>query len=677
MNVEPAKDNVLFGDTTIVLGLVESLFKQTYGTLERDGPSTTRPNHKNLPRDEDFSLFLSRKPLNQRERDKSVQSNGWHEHASTDPAFHQQLPINGKASKASQDALPSVSAASDSLMPIQPLHDSSRTTWSASTMYRATNDDTDEDIEVSTPPNTTTETSNESSETLDESELRSARVTNPWSLARLHTKIKPRQSPDASKTASHANKIDLLSELDDGFSQARTPSHDLQTPTISPTPRQNPGPPRRPWNHNTNLEHESWANGEPGRAFDGSQVPEQQLRQTIMGDRFSTSSLTSNERSRQLNVGEGRFSPPKRSRGRLKPGALELDPDFASDNDLYQQSEVQTTAKSSHQNSHLTSPIRRVNPPFFSPLKSQSPPSAALHPRSNLNQSNISPTSSLSLRRMDSESISPQPSSSQSTLVAQSPAPSQTLQPTLASLMDYEHRKKALIASQREQNRRETAPNIDLCSNDNNNKTTEQQKAENAAIAKRFTSSPHQNRYQAARAALLSAENPSSSKPLKLPDYDPRQYLMRNQDSLNHTNDTDNPNPVDGASKLKPKKRLKSALLPLESTPPDLRLHYLDAFLPPEHASSAPAIREQADRLQGTDAYLASGELGLVSERWGDVQDAEVLGRWERRIRGMVGRRMRERREVDLAVGDVDVEGLEMGMGFEMDLAECLRKGGS
>ncbi|KAL9617139.1 MAG: hypothetical protein Q9160_008036 [Pyrenula sp. 1 TL-2023] len=667
VNVEPAKDDILLGDSTIVLELVENLFKQTYGALERDESSKPGPKKKTMPRDEDFSLFLSRKPIGERECDKRDQSKQPQEGELANSASHQKSLINGKAFEISKDQKPPVYKGPDSSLLRRPLHDSTQPTWSAPNMYGMSDGDTGEDIEASTPPNTTTKDRNDSTETLDEAELRSALVTNPWSLARLHGTIKPRQSPDAGMPVSHANDDALFIERDDNFPRARGRSPDLPTPSISPNPRQNPGPPKRAWNRNKNIEEESPTHAEFERAHDRSHIPRQHFRQTTLGDRRSPASLASNERSQQLNVGEGRFSPPKVVGDRRKPRNLEVNPDVESDTNLYQHAQAQHSAKSDHQNhSRRTSPIRGANRPFISPLKTSSSPSVSLPSMRNLHPFNTSPTSSVSPHHLDLQQASSPPMDSQATLVALSPAPSQTPQPTLASLMDYEHRKKALIASQREQNRRESLSKIDLRSNTNEGTSADHIDLNAAAIAKRFTSSPHQNRYQAAKAALHASEEPSS-KPLNLLDSDPRQYLIRNKDTSNSSVNV-NVN-VGNTSKLKTK-RLKSALLPLESTPLDARLHCVDALFPGE-VSSLEAIRAQTERLKGIDSYLLTGKLGPVSEYWGDVQgDKAVLGKWEKRIRGLVERKVRGMREVDLAAVDDDGTGRE----FEMDLAAGIGK---
>ncbi|KAL1965765.1 hypothetical protein VTN77DRAFT_5086 [Rasamsonia byssochlamydoides] len=62
VNVEPAKDDVLFADPQIIVSLAESLFKDVYGDLDDDNRNAGEEAAEKTAGKDDFSLLLARKP---------------------------------------------------------------------------------------------------------------------------------------------------------------------------------------------------------------------------------------------------------------------------------------------------------------------------------------------------------------------------------------------------------------------------------------------------------------------------------------------------------------------------------------------------------------------------------------------------------------------------------------
>jgi hypothetical protein len=63
VNIEPAKDDILFADPQIVVSLAENLFKDVYGNLSNENRDSGKEVVEKTARKDDFSLSMARKPV--------------------------------------------------------------------------------------------------------------------------------------------------------------------------------------------------------------------------------------------------------------------------------------------------------------------------------------------------------------------------------------------------------------------------------------------------------------------------------------------------------------------------------------------------------------------------------------------------------------------------------------
>lgn len=154
-----------------------------------------------------------------------------------------------------------------------------------------------------------------------------------------------------------------------------------------------------------------------------------------------------------------------------------------------------------------------------------------------------------------------------------------TMRPNLEEMLDYEQRKKLATKRRREiLSHRDSTISFSGTHDGNLVKSTS-------------VKSPHQNRYNAALAALHSSEETNTTS-YSLAAGDPRGYLMRvmNQNSIGRQDSG---------------RRPRTSLLPLESVSESLRLQNILLKLPIELAS----IQRGLHKLSSTDEYVSRGSL--------------------------------------------------------------------
>jgi DNA mismatch repair protein, C-terminal domain len=264
VNIEPAKDDVLFSEPLKVIALVEKLFRDYYGELASDTPTRSRSSAKYQAKtapDERFGLLLARKAAGTAEASAAVQLT---------------LPAQFPADSPGRTRVPNVEPLRNGtdichapvLIPEPPSfyqsdrspHQPTHAVWRNSVegseprfnMYGMDDDDL---FEMISPPST----HHPLSEEADENEVRSARVTNPWSLAKLNAPA--RQSVgERSAQADSGLTVQLMTPGRGQNNQSRNlqrlaypqqsmhPNSSLPSPVASlptPAPYQNPGPPIR------------------------------------------------------------------------------------------------------------------------------------------------------------------------------------------------------------------------------------------------------------------------------------------------------------------------------------------------------------------------------------------------------------------------------------------------
>ncbi|KAL9040103.1 MAG: hypothetical protein Q9214_004615 [Letrouitia sp. 1 TL-2023] len=163
--------------------------------------------------------------------------------------------------------------------------------------------------------------------------------------------------------------------------------------------------------------------------------------------------------------------------------------------------------------------------------------------------------------------------------------------------MDYETRKAAAVQQARKEHLRQQQAHLVLDSSPSSRQTKITITSSQAASS----SSPHQNRYRKAVAALQSHDHAEAQEQVVMDPKDPRAYLIR---SLRDAND--------GAA-LTPSKRRKSTMLPLEVL------------------SEKGAVRDLTQVVRTAEDEGSIG--GFEDELWGKVG---IYRKWDRYVSGGV-----------------------------------------
>ena len=163
-----------------------------------------------------------------------------------------------------------------------------------------------------------------------------------------------------------------------------------------------------------------------------------------------------------------------------------------------------------------------------------------------------------------------------------------TVHPDLAITLDYETRKQAAILKRRESMRRRARldeEEISIAGRDH--------------LITSSVSSPHQNRYRKALAALKSTGEVHGSQQPVFPPGDPRAYFLR----LQQVDTANLAKAKDGGSTHKLKRR-KTAMLPLETIPVNETIHDIVLTLNPFQ----PDIDHLVKTLSNCDEYIQTGK---------------------------------------------------------------------
>ncbi|PLN82795.1 DNA mismatch repair protein [Aspergillus taichungensis] len=176
----------------------------------------------------------------------------------------------------------------------------------------------------------------------------------------------------------------------------------------------------------------------------------------------------------------------------------------------------------------------------------------------------------------------------------------------LEDALDFEHRKREAIRQHRERVRDRVVPSTS-------------------------SSSPHLNRYLAARAALHSEPNTdegpsrSTSEPVLSP-HDPRAYLMRHQSISGQTD--------------KSLRRKSTHKLPLERIPNGCGLHDVSLILPTDLS----LISTRSNEAVTFDVYVSNGH---DAQAFGDDLQSDLFELWSRRLSALIRTQYRTENESD------------------------------
>ena len=706
VNVEPAKDEVLFSDPSHVTTLAEQLFVGFYGTQVLEQPSPKKhlgASGKSAVIDTGFDTLLARKPP------QSGIKTTWPD-MYTGPATQSRGAISDSNEKQQGDrrsspqitpSLQHQTTASD--VDDQPTQRASEPLRPHFNMYDAD----DQEFLEKAPAASQDVTMDEHEETI----LRNAKITNPWSLAKLNAPAQPKQSvtrqeaPMQLMTPGYGESLSMRTSHNDYAAQHPDPACLPSPAASSPCPEryQNPGPPLRPWRP-----------GAGDALADDDIIFTQEIRPQSPASRQNgaldawirpqkpTVQLPSFQRASNVYKEDGIFSdPPPRDFDHRYGSSREGGPFSPT-------SEADKAYESS--SARLSSPIRSFRSPILKSSKdpplmesmSQSPRSPAAEMASDIRPAPFTfseaPPSRPILspaRHLSRDQMPPPPSPSQRTFKA-----SQLPNPELDDILEFEERKRQTMMKHRKaeakfpfgetnhvklaQIQRSSAsilsvPSATYWKRRDQTQLDLREEPCNAAedFEKRFGTrqdqqeevslpriSPHHNRYLAAKQRLThghpepTEDISEDSSPVgnldagaalvdgssyQMPESDPRAYLIRHKDNIAA------PGANSGLTKTGLKiRRTKTARLPLETTPLDTATHDLRA-VSARPFPTLTVLGTWCRKLGSSDPYVKTGQDDFV--RW-SVNARDVPG-WERSLRELVGLHFRAKVGAECVEPDV------------------------
>jgi hypothetical protein len=698
VNIEPAKDDVLFSEPSKIMTLAEKLFRNYYGQPNPDISVQSRPSVKDPTRttlEDSFDLLLARKTSDAAET--AIASPQLHS-----PPLHTDVSqlINLANAGTAKDAVDGGNAAAlnsehPSLhqlvtIPYKPAHvEKSGSVERSQPHFNMYGIDDEDLLEINSMP----PTPQPKSQDAEENEVWSARVTNPWSLAKLHAPTRRRitQSPVRSDPGTATQLMTPGLERNDpargiqqesGHARPNIPRSAASPPT--PASCQNPrhSSRRRGWNDRQDSDGEDDIESTPNmitEAFESrhANTLDRWVQPPMHMPSFQGPSIPRN--------GDRRLGAPARSN--LEQGSSLDDP---------------TSTQLTELNDYVAGPLRasnNVGKPFKSPFKGPSITSFR---------------SPLDLPRPDSALISPLPAAPheariplpngsplahrrlpatdyhiQGSLVPPPPSgrvfkSSQSRNSELAGILEFEERKKAAILHQRKsQSSRAhgelnpaTLAHLQRKSND----TTSVQaissqtrgdlhsldlvedgtnpacdfecrfakSSDEKARGVPHRNSPHLNRYLAAKERLDHA-HPDSDHPRKTSHSDSSNGgagdLIYEADVrlpeddpraylVRHYGNGKDSNCSTGLTKAGLKiRRAKTARLPLETIPVDKAVHALNATVR-NRFPTVPILAKMTKRHGQFDEYVRSGKNSFVM--WSaNGRDVTV---WEKAVKGLISK---------------------------------------
>ena len=481
----------------------------------------------------------------------------------------------------------------------------------------------------------------------DEDSVRSVHVTNPWSLAKVNAKIGPSmQEPRARNRLSPGNRIitpergtdDQVPGLSKGLHPYTVKYPGLPSPatsSVSSPSYQNPGPPLRPWGPRVrarqDLDDIQFTQGNcktdhPALRRNGSETWSTSLN--------SNASLLSFKKASELYKGYGLISNSSLDIGRHSP---KTPGNFQQFDHVAEAKDLESSSATCHGNDSNTlassSRSKQVSSPWY-------------------NVQRLGP--GLAPEASQERFCTPMPS-----LASPAQRCSKTLQAQeveLAGILDFEHRKKAVMAQQRQisknltnklnppvlanlsaqsPERSETAPRfvgtkrmVPRTDIENNRDCEPRGEAiDYDLVATAPYSSPHEKRHLAGKKLLsltdqdgegtresrrspLDGKSGESGHDLQTGDEafkwsedDPRAYLINRRA---HSSKADS---SIGFTKTGLRvRRTRTGRLPLECVPVEANLHSLSAHAV-NHFPEQPPLRNLCVRLAGNDEYLRTGQI--------------------------------------------------------------------
>lgn len=663
VNVEPAKDDILFVNADSVIGIFESFLKCIYGEL-RVPPSLSTKSRSPDQRPRGFDVLLATKSQAGSKISKQLVHNAQPANrngvkatsmlsAGFDPAHtgcdglppltntndvsvqdHEEAELDGRYLQIDNSSAVA-DAVATSNGPVEPISESSaaklRQGWQRD-MYGVNEDYLDEPY----GPQEDGSQLQESQGSDEEAGLRDASISNPWAFAKLNAPLRrinkekragadiesndqlltPRHQVGELGKATARQVHEILRGSNTSKFGLPTPAREMGCQVTSKT-SQNPSSPEK-----SPFADKIWGKSDRKTAS-SKHTSFQKMRSgcgaldTWVQKPMDSGSVTTHS--------VGPFEDDLQG-----PNVLVQTPtrDFVSARDLPMGTPLsaipERASKSTRNRSQGKKTRTDRNKPFISPVNEPSRVWLDMEPKGNSISSQparaqsvdaVAASSGIRFDRGDQDSVT-----------GSSPTRSISLvHPDLAAAMDYETRKQAALQHWKVNQRRKAVAK-DLVPGPENEPSRSSAKK-----------SPHQNRYSRAVANLHSPDSGAASLEPQPPSFepgDPRAYLLRTQED-DETTRQDFPND----SSKRSRNRRKTGLLPLETILSDRSTRDLILILDQEELGLK--ARLQPSRTGGAsicDEYINSGTtVGAFSSC-----TIHQIRAWEARVRELVETMRRE-----------------------------------
>lgn len=657
VNVEPAKDDILFVNADSVIGIFECFLKSVYGEL-RVPPSLSTKSRSPDQRPRGFDVLLATKSQPGSKISKQLvynaqpaNRNGVNATSMLSAGFEPAhtgcdgLPpltnSNGVSVQSHEEAeldgrnlqIDNSSAVADEVAisngPFHPVSESSaakpRQGWQRD-MYGVNEDDLDEPY----GPQEDGSQLQDSQDSDEEAGLHDASISNPWAIAKLNAPLRrinkekragadmesnnqlltPRHQAGELGKATARQVHEILRGSNTSNFGLPTPAREMGCQVTSKIPQNPSSPEKYPfadkiWGKSdrkiASSKHTSFPKTRNGCGALDTWV----LKPIDSGSVTTRSACPFDDDMQDPNMP---VQTPTRN--------------FVSARALPMGTPLSVVPERASKSTRNRSPGKKIrtgrNKPFISPVNEPSRVWLNMEPKGNSISSQPAPAQSVDAVaasngiRFDRED--------QDSATGSSPTRSISLvHPDLAAAMDYETRKQAALQHWKVNQRRKAVPKDLVLSSENEPSCSSSKK------------SPHQNRYSRAVANLHSLDSRAASLEPQPPSFqpgDPRAYLLRTQED-NETTCQGFPND----SSKRSRNRRKTGLLPLETILSDRSTRDLILILDQEELGLK--ARLQPSRTGGAsicDEYINSGTtVGAFSSC-----TIHQVHAWEARVREMV-----------------------------------------
>ncbi|KAG8527178.1 uncharacterized protein KY384_008608 [Bacidia gigantensis] len=603
-NIEPAKDDVLFDDPDRLLKSVESFFQLVYRPSVTYDDSS-RPTEATVKASSFDLLLNSSQP-------KPVKSQSSRTSLDIPKAF--KIPLHVSREDERKAAQHSSSEEQD-LQTRERGEPAVGRTGSRSMYHDGTDDCDDFELLDNIPQEPLSEND-------DEDARADVTISNPWAIAKFNATIRPR-----------GNSSSPLSG-DRSFNPVQTPSrqqrHDIDSsPAPSsvtvfgnpgdsspPTPQGSSSPPFFPFPHQRRSKYPQARGSTPSSPAEDDLYGPSSRVLTNWAKRSDTSKIMSSD-----SIHPDQAANPTNF---VSARSLPLGTRLSDIPDISQRPRAKVKSKqqpSAALKKPFIPPVKDLRDVWFNSTNSQSTRAKGQRPKNTISQSTTN-IDALDLRE-DHNSL-PQSLSS----------PPQPIHPDLALTLDYENRKRQATLDYRATLRRQASQ-------------SSQPSQPGPALATPPSSSPHQNRYLKAKAALqpstrdpIDTATQGAEQPDALSSDDPRRILLREQAQLNVDADTGaGAGTVDTSPQTPRLRRVRSrtAMLPLETVKEEDSVRELMLKL---SSVSVRSIDRDVGKVRRWDGYVKGvvEPADAFADHGDDGSGEGKIKQWQSRLEELVTR---------------------------------------